>query len=230
MKITRFMFRFFCTLLIPAALYTLSPAVAAAPPATLEVTGYAETQIVPDTAYISIGMETAAPTVGIAQTRNNRDIQKIRTALQHAGIAPEDIKTTDFYVSPNYDSKNDTIISYTVTHMLRLKIHDLQRLSALLDTIAHYAPNKIQDLTFVGEHIEGTERQLLQQAVQNGRNTAEITAAAAGKRLGDIKEITIPAAPSYRGTVRSVNLTAATPVAIGTATVRRQVHLVFYLQ
>ena len=221
--------------LIVASILGTTNAFAATPtmPSEVHVIGYAEKEVIPDTAYISVGVETTGTTPIAAQKENNSLMTKLYNCAVSFGLANTDMKTEQFSIYPNYDEKGTHIVSYTVTNTLRLKLHNLKHISPLLTQLTEQGANKIHSISFTSEHIGQIQLTLLQEAIKNGKKIAEVAAQAADKQVGSIKEITISDFPaSQRIMMRNVDaLSASTaPLEPGKNTIRRQVSLIFYLQ
>ena len=133
----------------------MSPSYAAAPePSVIHVTGYAQQEVAPDTAYVTIGMETTGEDAQQARTQNNEVMSQVTTAMKSMGIAPENLKTMGFYMSPNYDSKSRKIVSYTVTNNLQIKVSDLDMIPRIIAKAANLNANSIQGIRFTNEKTE----------------------------------------------------------------------------
>ena len=209
----------------------MSPSYAAAPePSVIHVTGYAQQEVAPDTAYVTIGMETTGEDAQQARTQNNEVMSQVTAAMKSMGIAPENLKTMGFYMSPNYDSKSRKIVSYTVTNNLQIKVSDLDMIPRIIAKAANLNANSIQGIRFTNEKTEQIKDNLVKQAIINGRRQAEAAAQAAGMSLGKVKEISISGrSPSYEngyaGAALRMSAKAAdyAPVEAGTNTLSETV-------
>src|SRR5690349_15475319 len=98
------------TVLAVAVLAAASPTVAAVngtpTPRTITVTGSGEVKAKPDLAMISTGVETNAATASEALSKNSAAMTRIFAALKKAGIADEDMQTSNFSVSPQYNTND----------------------------------------------------------------------------------------------------------------------------
>ena len=67
----------------------MSPSYAAAPePSVIHVTGYAQQEVAPDTAYVTIGMETTGEDAQQARTQNNEVMSQVTAAIEIYGHRP----------------------------------------------------------------------------------------------------------------------------------------------
>lgn len=225
-------------LLLGTTIFTVPFSLAAEPErAVINVTGYAQQEVAPDTAYVTVGMESTDTDAQKARTKNNLIMNEVTKAMKAMGIPAENLKTTGFYVSPNYE-KNNKITSYTATNHLQIKITDLDMMSRIISKAGSLGANHIQNVRFTNEKTEQIKANLVKQAVINGRRTAQAAAQAAGSQITGVKEINISSSPSYAnnylmGSARLLKAEAAadtTPVESGTNTLSQTVSITFYIQ
>ena len=166
-------------------------------------------------------------------------MNQVTNALKAMGIPAENMKTTGFYMSPNYDMKGQKVTSYTVTNSLEVKLTDLTMVSQVINKAGSLGANQINNVRFTNEHADQIKENLIKEAVHNGQRTAQAAAEAAGSQLGAVKEINISGTgPSYSRvygaamSLRAVNKMEAdsTPVEAGTNTLSQSVSLTYYLQ
>ena len=69
---------------------------------TLTVTGTSHLALAPDTAFVTLGVETAGKVLHEAQRRNQTAMQSVTKRLRALRIEDERIQTTSFAVSPQY--------------------------------------------------------------------------------------------------------------------------------
>ena len=69
----------------------------------LTVTGHGQMSLAPDTAYVTLGMETTGRTVPDAQRQNRLVMSKVVERLRAMQIEDERIQTASFTVSPQYN-------------------------------------------------------------------------------------------------------------------------------
>lgn len=217
------------------------PALAAGvEPGTIHVRGYAEQDVAPDTAYVTIGMESTNKDADAARTENNTIMTNVRDALVAMGLAKEDMKTTGFYMTPNYDNNRKNVVSYTVSNTLQVKVTDLDMIPRVIAKAGALQANKIQGIRFTNERSDQIKANLIKEAIRNGQQAAQAAAVAAGSQLGQVKEINLEGnSPSYERAVGysgvsllRTNAKAAdyAPIEAGTNTLSESVDLTYYLQ
>src|SRR5437867_2813481 len=69
---------------------------------TLTVAGTGSLTVTPDTAFVTVGMETAGKSLSQAQRENSAVMQKVMERLRALKIDKERIQTSSFMVTPQY--------------------------------------------------------------------------------------------------------------------------------
>lgn len=215
-----------------------APALAAEAPApsVVNVTGYAEQEVAPDTAYITVGMESTDANAQKARTDNNTVMNNVTNAVKLMGVSKDDMKTTGFSMQPNYNDKGK-IVSYTVTNNLSIRVTDFDLIPQIIEKAGDAGANRVTNMRFTNEHADTVKTNLIKEAVHNGRQAAEAAATAAGGQLGKVKEINISGsssayshnyAPMAQRAVKMAD-SEATPVEAGTNTLSESVSMTFYI-
>ena len=224
-------------LLTSSALCTAlpQPVQAAQEESIVHVMGYAEQQVTPDTALITVGVETTADTAATARTQNNAVMQGVSSSLQDMGITKAQLQTTNFSLHPNYEPNNTRKIkSYTVSNALRIKVSDFALIPQIIAKSEAAGANQMYGVRFMSEHTDAIRASLIRQAIQNGKKEAAEAASAAGAILGNVKEINITGrSPSYGENSSYLSMRAmkmdSTPIEAGTNTISESVDMTFYL-
>lgn len=225
--------------MLASSLFVTAPqALAAGPePSVVTVTGYAQQEVAPDTAYITIGTSSTDADAQQARSQNNQVMTNVTNAIKAMGIPADNLKTTGFYMSPNYDVKGAKVVSYTVTNSLTVKVSDLSLISQVIGKAGSLGANQIDNIRFTNEHSDQIKDNLIKEAVHNGQRAAQAAAAASGTQLGAVKEINISGnSPSYSRAYGGMNLRAvkmeadAAPIESGTNTLSQTVNITYYLK
>lgn len=224
---------------IASSVLFVTPSFAATPePSVINVTGYAQQEVAPDTAYITVGMESTDADAQQARSKNNTVMNQVTTAIQSMGIDKADMKTTNFNISPNYaNNGRNKISSYTVTNNLQIKVTDMDMISRIISKASSSGANTIQSVRFVTEHADQIRDNLIKEAIANGRREAASAATAAGSSLGRVKEINITGnSPSYERSysmnsmrISAKMMDASTPIESGTNTMSESIRMTFYI-
>lgn len=220
-----------------------APVLAAEPqPSVIHVTGYAEQELAPDTAFVTMTMETTASEAENARINNNQVMNKLVNGLKTLGIEGADMKTLNYSLRPVYDNNSKKIIRYKVNNSLKVKVKDLNLLSKVLGKGAECGVNRIGNVEFTCSRMAQVKAELIGAAVANGRMVAQAAATAAGGQLGKVKEINVNGHfPTFQMRAVKANMAMASmdaaenmadeaPMEAGTQKVSESVNLVFYIE
>ena|SRR5450759_569146 len=164
-------------------------------PRTLSVNGNGTVYLTPDIAYIYIGVHTDDPTIASAVNNNNTQTQALVDALKNAGIAVEDIQTSNFsvYSSPQFDKVTGVstgVTSYSVDNTVYVTVRDLGKLGTLLNTAVSAGANNINSITFDVADKTAAMAQARTKAMANASSLASELAQTAKVTLGEIQTVT----------------------------------------
>lgn len=161
---------------------------------TLSSNGEGEVYLVPDIAYVYVGVKADADDVATALSNNNVQANDISTAVQALGVEAKDIQTASFNVYPMQDYAYDGTISrsyYVVENTVYITVRDLTTLGTLLDAVVKSGANTINGITFDVANKDEAVAQARDLAIEKAMSEAEAIATASGVRLGDIQSISV---------------------------------------
>ena len=165
----------------------------------IRVSGSGEVAVVPDIAYINIGVHSEAEDVSSALEANNTQATKLTEALQAEGIEAKDIQTTNFNVYPQtrYDNMGQPVgTSYVVDNTVYITVRDLTKLGKLLDSAINAGANNIYGISFDIADKETVLAQARELAIKDAEAKAKSVATVAGVTLGQILSIDV-STPTY---------------------------------
>ncbi len=174
--------------------YPSSPADASTEVGTVKsvkVNGIGTVSVSPDTAYLYVGIDTEGATSKEAQDLNKVQAQKVIQALIDAGVDEKNIKTQYYNVYPRYDYQESSqkLIGYTASHSLRLKITDLDTVSALLDTATANGATNVGNIEYTLENKDSAYDQARKMASDNAKEKAGKLGDVFGFEVGDLLEV-----------------------------------------
>ena len=158
----------------------------------ISVNASASVSATPDTAVISVGVETMDIAIASAVSENARKITNIENYAQGLGILPEDIKTTEFSIEPQYQKKTEgvdlnlypegqiVISNYKIREVLEVKVRDVNIVGDIIQSCLDAGANTVGDLTFIVEDTDSYATEAREEAIKK----AEIEAAEIAKSLG----------------------------------------------
>ena len=166
----------------------------------------------PDTASISLSVETMGKSSEAAQKENNLILQKVTKAMQQMGVAKEDIVTTYTSVYPQYNYNDEsgkrTVLGYYSYTDLQVTTKDIDNAGKYIDAALKAGATGTNGVDFSVADQSVYYGQALQLAVKNAEKSAASIAQAYGRQLGTVKSVTETSRNSYY--VESANKFMAT--------------------
>lgn len=167
------------------------------------VGGHGDVRLPPDIAYITIGVHSEGDDIGQVVSANAAQVAAVMAALTNAGVAKEDIQTSNFsvYTNQKYDqiSGQPSGVTYSVDNQVNVTARNLDQLGALLDSAVQAGANNIWGVSFDLADKTDAQSQARDKAVQNAKDQAQALASAAGVTLGAITSVSYTPAQYYGG-------------------------------
>lgn len=159
----------------------------------INVTGEGKVFLVPDVAYVYIGVHSQSENVSTALSDNNEQAKAVSEALKNLGVEDKDIQTTSFNIYPQQQYEpgtgNVTGTIYMVDNVVYVTVRDLKQLGDLLDVVVRSGANSINSISFDVVDKETALSKARELAIGNARKQAEELAKASGVTLGDVQNI-----------------------------------------
>lgn len=147
----------------------------------MTVTGQGQLSLAPDTAFVTLGIETTGRTVADAQRQNRLAMNKIAERLQALHIEQERIQTASFSVSPQYKPPSKRadgptgppeILGYVVTNTVTVEIRNLERVGPAIEESLAAGANQFQGLHWALRDERQAKLEALKQAASKAREKA----------------------------------------------------------
>jgi uncharacterized protein YggE len=209
---------------------------------SITTNGVASTEIVPDIAVFSLGVDTERPTAGDAARENARAAQAIVGEIKAQGIEAKDIKTLSVTLSPDYDEIQDangrskrTLRGYIAHNSLSVRIRDIAKAGVLAGHLMDKGANSFEGIAFDYTQKEAKYDALRGDAVRDALRKANSYVNGLGLKLGRVLEIAAQA-PSRVSTGMSPRMlgaaqheAATVPVEPGSEVLRIEVQVTWEL-
>jgi uncharacterized protein YggE len=169
-----------------------SEVIQAEPASNIKVIGVGEALGQPDEAQVTVGVETFAQEVNEATAENEDTIEAILTALEEAGIATDDIQTSNYslWAEQKYgDNGPEGIAGYRVSNQVTVVIRDVEMVGDVLAAVTSAGANTIYGVQFSVADPVALEAEAREKALENARQRAESLAQLSGLTLGNILTI-----------------------------------------
>jgi hypothetical protein len=187
------------------------------------VTGTGRITVSPDTALLTLGVESQAATLAEATTDAARRMSAVVARVKAFGVADADIATASYSVDPRVAPSDPArrdepprIIGYRVTNVARVTIRKLADAGPILDAGVAAGANVVRGIQFTLADSAKATTDARASAVGDAMVKARQFAAAAGVTLGEVLSIRESGATPPMPLLRASALRAeATPIEPG---------------
>lgn len=163
---------------------------------TITVTGVGKVSASPDTVEVSFVIRSGDMEYGKTVDTASEKYRVMEAELLKLGFDKEDIKTTNYDISTNYNSvrKNgeskQVFAGYRCRQnvMLRFPL-DSARLSEIIDSIASGVADPELNVRFTVRDVDGLKDEIIRSACENAAHSARVLAQAMGVELGELESI-----------------------------------------
>lgn len=205
------------------------------PQRTLSVYGSGKAYLTPDLATIYVGVHTDGEDASKAVASNNEQSEKVAEALVEAGIASNDIQTSNFSIYPQqqYDQSGQiTGTTYVVDNSVLVTVRDINKISDTLNAVVEAGANSINSIQFDVSDKSAGLVEAREAAIEDAQSQAEQIAESTGFELGEIQSIVVSSGgfpgPIFAGVGGGAAVAeAVVPIAPGQMVVTVEANLVY---
>lgn len=201
---------------------------------TIIVSGTGRVAVEPDVADLRLGVAIARPTVAEARSAAATAMTSILAAIEAAGVARRDTRTTLLSVQPRYDYRDGqapSLVGYDLANVVEVTVRDLAALGGVIDGALGAGSTSLDGLTFRVEDPSAAEKTARTAAVEQAQSRAEVLAAAADVRLAGVSDIVEGGSPPAWPMPKAARLTmaadASTPIEAGVTEIAVTVTVTF---
>jgi uncharacterized protein YggE len=162
----------------------------------ITVSGTGRVNAAPDTALLTLGVESQAPTLGAATADAARRMSAVVARIKAMGVADADITTVSFSVDPRMAPSDPArreepprIIGYHVTNLAQVAVRKLPDAGPILDAAVAAGANAVRGIRFMLADPASAQSRARAAAVADALARARELAAAAGLKLGQVLAI-----------------------------------------
>jgi uncharacterized protein YggE len=190
--------------------------------------------VVPDIAYVYIGVRSEGKTVAEALKQNNQAAKDIRDALLAQKVADKDIQTSSFNVYPQqYNAAGQAVPKfYVVENTVYVTIRNLDSIGVILDLVANNGANSINGVYFDLSNKATAQEQARQMAIEQAKQQAAQIASLTGVKLGKLLSINVystaaPYAMEGKGGGGAAMASPSVPISTGQMNITAEANLVY---
>jgi hypothetical protein len=154
----------------------------------IHVTGEGMAGARPDTVVFRVGVQARRPSVAEAREASARAVTAMMEALRAEQVDEANIQTEQLSIRPEFEhtEQGRRQIGYVATNTVRVRMHDLDRVSAAVDATVRAGGNdaQLRGMEFRLEDDEEARAAAREEAMNKARARAEQLAQLAGVKLG----------------------------------------------
>jgi hypothetical protein len=148
---------------------------------TVTVTGHGQLSLSPDTAFLTVGIETTGKTVADAQRQNRLLVNRVVERLKALQIEHERIQTASFTVSPRYKPspkrseepvEPPEIIGYVISNTVTVEVRNLDKVPSVIEESLAAGANNFHGLHWALQDEQQAKVGALKQAASKAREKA----------------------------------------------------------
>lgn len=160
----------------------------------ITVTGQAELSVVPDIARITVGVSTTPlASADVALNQMAESFNQVLGAVKGVGVDEDDVKTTNFSVSPQYDfiDGRQVLRGFIASENVVVTVRDLTKVGEVISSATSTGANQIGGISFEIDEEEGVRAQAEEAAIEQAKGKAERIAKSLGAKLGGVKSYNV---------------------------------------
>lgn len=158
----------------------------------LAVVGEGKVDIVPDVAYVDLGINVnGVASVQEAQKSVDTVNNAVLAAMEKLGIPKSNVKTTNYSINPNYvyTGGRDQINGYNGNATITIKTTKTELVPTIIQAATNAGANQVQGARFSIEKPENYRAQARNKAITNAKEQAKTLAGDLGIKLGKVTNI-----------------------------------------
>ena len=200
---------------------------------TITVAGSGSVTVVPDVADVNLGVIAQAKDAATAMTEDSQHMAAVVAALEQAGLAAQDIRTSGLSLSPQYrngpGAGSGVITGFRAANTVEVTVHQASTVGAVIDSALQAGANTIEGIDFVVSNPAAARAQAYGQAVADAKASALAIASAAGLQITGVQSIsavsTCCGGPVFAAAAEAAP--AGPPILAGQQTVRVSLQVVY---
>ncbi len=207
-------------------------------PPIISVNGDGIVEAAPNRATISVGVVTREKNPSAVQNSNAKAATSVINSIVSLGIERKNISTGNYSFSPTYrhtENGKSILEGYEATNSVTIIVDDLKLVGKVIDAALNHGANRVDSLNFGLRNKTAYQDEALRLAVLDAKRKAEIVAAALGKSIVSVRNVSINSnrvsAPQNYKMARAMAEDAAigfeTPIESGTLQCSASVHVEF---
>jgi hypothetical protein len=157
---------------------------------SVQVSGTAVVNVIPDRALIQLGVQSNGTTPGAVERANTIAIQKVIKAVQALGVPAKDIATDLYIIEPVYESYDSLYIKgYRINNLVAITLRDVKQTSQVMAAALEAGANQVVNVEFYTSELRQYRDQARELAMIAATEKAQALAGTAEAELGCVMNI-----------------------------------------
>jgi len=215
---------------------------------TIEVTGTAEINVVPDEVSISLNVSKTDKSLSIAKSQNDDSVAAVIALTKKFGIDPKDVKT-DFIavreknekrkIPKTDDDYQDAFVGYTVSKTVVVKLRDIKKFEEFFSEAVRSGVSQIGSVVYSTSQLRKYKDEARAMAMRAAREKATALTREIGQTIGKAVSIEEEDVDGFRSPSANVSSNsfsvsdndsdASDTFSVGTISIKAQVKVEFLL-
>lgn len=159
---------------------------------TISVSGTGSVRVKPDLAMAMVGTTKSSPKLPEAKSAADAAIAQIKAALRKAGVAEEDVQSTQYQIyrvqaNPQAGIKES---SWKVVHMLSVRTKKPESIANIVDAAVAAGATDVQNIGFTVDQLAPHRAKARELAVKAAQEKAQHLAKLLGISVGEVISVT----------------------------------------
>ena len=157
---------------------------------SIQVSGTAVVNVVPDRVLIQLGVQSNGRTPQIVEALNSASINKITRTLKAQGIEEKDIVTDWYVIQPVYDDFDSLYIKgYRIHNIVAVTLRDIGKTNKVISAALNGGANQVVNVEFYLSNLRKYRDQARELAMKAASEKARDLASTAGAETGCVMNI-----------------------------------------
>jgi uncharacterized protein YggE len=166
-------------------------------PPGVTATGTCIVRTKPDLVEVTLSVQQSSRSAKESNDYVKSRTKKIMGVLEEGGVAPKDIQTVYYNLTPSWDSHLKAM-KWGASEGLRVRVREMDKVAELVDAAVNAGANRVDRLEFTVENLDELRQKGRAEAASVARRKAEQLASSLGGELGRL----ISADETYPGEPR----------------------------
>lgn len=158
----------------------------------ISIIGEAESELVPDSAVISLSIENIDNEISVAKDKTFESFDNVVKILTDNGVNKQNIIVENYTSYPNYDySSGRTLIGYRSNLSMTYKVDSLEKVRSTIDAVTNSTTVNVQNVNYQISNESEVYNTTLQKALESAKKKAETLLNKTDLTLTNIEEETV---------------------------------------